>query len=245
MLQAAAYQKERRGVRPVYESRQLFEAEPEFDYLDLLFPWRGTDWSSGERIPENEWLSLLFPPPSPELVNATVFSSGWVERLAAGSKLGDPAQMAATVATGMMLGHSQQDIARAPLPLVDGVRTSARRVARTEGLRICQAQQMHAAAELGDLVIGYRLIAVLDTRSRSWHAHRNGRVYYIHPEPGQSGLYKMPNPPDEPQDPAERPAGTPQTAPNCRCGTTVVLRPLEGNILRRTGCPGRACPRGA
>ena len=74
---------------------------------------------------------------------------------------------------------------------------------------------MQAHAQLGDLVIGYMLHSAFSEHTRSWHANRDGNIYYFDPEPGEKGMYQMPNPPLEPDDPAERPAGTPHMAWNC------------------------------
>ncbi len=123
-----------------------------------------------------------------------------------------------------MLGQSQQEIARAILPAVQGVRASARRIARTESLRVAGAVQMDTHEGLGDLVVGYRVMATVDKNTRAWHAKRDGTIYYADPAPGQKGYAQMPHPPEEPADPAERPAGTPQMAFNCRCTLIPVLR---------------------
>ena len=37
-------------------------------------------------------------------------------------------------------------------------------------------------------------------------------IYYANPENGQKGYYQLPNPPDEADDPNERPVGAPQVA---------------------------------
>jgi hypothetical protein len=193
---------------PDHVKRPLLEADPSVDWIDVLFPFR----DKKKRIEESDWHSLLFPPMDQETVDDVVYSSGWYERFLAGSRLANPEDQANIVATGLMTGKSHQEIARDLLPLFNGNRVSARRVARTEGLRVASAIQMKCHDQLGDLVTGYQIHATLDSHTRSWHAHRSGTIYWKNPGGNQKGLYQMPNPPDEADDPAERPPGTPKTA---------------------------------
>lgn len=193
--------------------------QPLFSWTDLLAPWR-----QPEPPDKSDLLSLLFPAPSPQRIDQIVYSSGWADRIRSGTGLADPSHLAQRISTGLMLGRSQEQIARDILPAVQGVASSARRIARTESMRVAGAVQMDAHQALGDEVVGYRLLATLDGNTRPWHAARNGHVYYREPAPGQKGYEQMPHPPQEPQDPAERPAGTPATAWNCRCQLVPVLR---------------------
>ena len=64
---------------------------------------------------------------------------------------------------------------------------------------------MDAWDRAGDLIVGYQLHATHDGKVRPWHLARDGVVYYKEPKAGQKGLDKMPRPPHEPADPAERP----------------------------------------
>lgn len=164
--------------------------------------------------PAGRLSSLLFPAPSDDLIAHVVFASGWEERLQSLSRLAPPERLASAVASGLAQGRTRQEIARDLMPLVNQVRASARRVARTEGLRVAGAAQLACHERLGPLVAGYVLHATLDEHTRPWHAARNGRAYYAAPKPHQDGYDKMPRPPDEPPDPAERPPKAPATAPN-------------------------------
>lgn len=189
----------------------------DFGWTDLLSPFRAVDHLGGDH-PGNDrgdLLSLLFPAPTAERIDAIVYASGWPERIRSGTGLADPAHLAQRIATGLLLGHSQQQIARDILPAVQGVQSSARRIARTESLRVASAVQLDCHEALGDAVVGYRLLSVRGETTRPWHAARHNHVYYAHPTAGQKGYPQMPNPPEEPADPTERPAGTPQIAWNC------------------------------
>jgi SPP1 gp7 family putative phage head morphogenesis protein len=158
---------------------------------------------------------LLFPPFTVPEVQAVVYASGWAQRLSAGTKLGSPSVLAGLIAHGLTAGRSQEEIARDILPAVQNVQSSARRVARTESMRVAQAAQMHAHAQLGPLVIGYTVRAVLDQNTRPAHRARDRTAYYAHPGPGQLGYDQMPNPPAEADG---------SIAYNCRCFLTPILR---------------------
>lgn len=161
---------------------------------------------------------LLFNPPTQAEVDAIlrrpVAGRDWEQDLSAASNIAgfDPNQMANTIAVGFSLGKKPAEIARDLLPVVDNVRSSARRIARTYGVQVARHGQMQAHAALGDFVIGYQVHATLDQHTRDWHAARDGEIYYLEPEDGQKGLDQMPNPPLEPEDPNERPAGEPRMA---------------------------------
>lgn len=189
-------------------------------FADPLAPFRIADWTPADLT------ALLFPPPTEQEIAATVYASGWQGRLASTTRLAAPESLAQALALGLAAGKSQQEIARDLLPLVEQVRASARRVARTESLRVAQAGRMQAHEALGDLVAGYTVHATLDKNTRAWHRARDGATYWARPAPGQKGYAQRPDPPDEPPDPGERPPGTPATAFNCRCYLVPVLRDL-------------------
>jgi len=138
----------------------------------------------------------------------------WQARIAAQSALAPPEQLANIVIQGISQGQTIQAMAQTMLPAVQGVRTSARRVARTEGMRVAHEARMDCYSGLGDLVAGYQIHATMDWRVRPHHAARNGTVYYVRPKPGQQSTTHMPRPPLE-ED------GT--VAHNCRCYLTPVL----------------------
>lgn len=200
--------------------------QPAWELLltDLLRSLHGGNGSTDTR-PDQILSSLLFPAPTEADIASVIFATDWQDRLATASRLAPPLQMASILAGGLAAGKSQQQIARDLLPAMDGVRVSARRVARTECLRVAHTMNMRAHESLGDLVIGYTLHAVHDQHSRPWHWARNGRQYFKDPGPGQDGYGKMPMPPDEPLDASERPPNTPATAFNCRCFLSPILRP--------------------
>jgi len=169
------------------------------------------------------YLDYLFPPPSPavvdEIVYAPVNGATWEQRLEGATRTSaTPAQLASVVAQGVAQGKSQREIAKDLLPVVDGVRSSARRIARTESLRVAGAIQERAWDGLGDMMIGLQIRATLDDRTRPEHRLRNGTIYYREPKAGQESMDYMPHPPLEAD-------GT--MAWNCRCFTTPVLAPPD------------------
>ena len=128
----------------------------------------------------------------------------------------DPQRFAAQLVQSYSQGKSVQEIAQDLLPVADGARASARRVARTWGIDVANRSQWEAHESLGpDLVVGYRIHATPGPYSRSWHASRDGQEYFRNPRSGQKGFAQLPHPPREPADPAERPPGTPWLAWGC------------------------------
>ena len=138
----------------------------------------------------------------------------WHARIAQQTQLAPPDQIAALVTTGYLQGETPTALAKRLRPWVQGVASSARRVARNESMRIAHATRMEAYENMGDMVVGYQIHATMDTRVRPEHAARSGTIYYKKPVMGQLGLDKMPQPPLE-ED------GT--VAHNCRCWITPVL----------------------
>ena len=169
------------------------------------------------------FLDLILPAPPQHVISSIVFGTDWMERIESLSRLAAPDMLASVVSYGLAQGKTQQEIARDLLPIVGNVRSSARRIARTEGVRVGHEVQMAAWDELGTMVVGYTLHHSANPAQRWWHADRDGRTYWRNPGPGQDGLEKMPRPPMEPEDPSERPPGTPQVAPNCLCALTPIL----------------------
>lgn len=163
---------------------------------------------------------LLFDPPSQAQVDAIlrrpIAGRSWEQDLSQASKVAgfNPDAMAQAIATGFTLGKKPAEIAKDLLPIVDNVKSSARRIARTYGVQVARHGQMQAHAALGNLVIGYMIHSTFSEHTRKWHADRDGTIYYFDPEEGQKGMYQMPNPPLEADDPAERPPDTPHTAYN-------------------------------
>lgn len=186
---------------------------------DVLAPLREpvdrklTDEDKRELVAE-----ILFPPPSASKVEKIVYGShggvDWRSRLANATRFASPEQIAQSISTGYAAGATQAQIANHIRPIVQNVRSSARRIARTEGMRVAGQVQEEMHDQLGDLVIGQQIHATLDLATRPWHARRHGTIYYSHPAPGQKGPDQMPHPPEEARDPNERPAGTPHMAWN-------------------------------
>lgn len=204
--------------RPLIEDES---SDPLILFRDLFARLRG------EPAPDDAHeylLSLLFPAPTGQEVDRIIYAGDWQARLAAGTRLAAPTALASVVAGGMAAGQTPRQIAQQLLPVVDGVRSSARRIARTEALRVAAAMQMDCHRQLGDLVIGYTVHSAFSTWTRPWHRERSGTAYYLDPAPGQKGMRQCPHPPQEAEDPAERPAGAPQTAWNCLCWLTPILR---------------------
>lgn len=179
------------------------------------------DIEMSEEEERDQFLAMLFPPPSIEETESIVYSPvqgrTWIERLEGATRTSaSPQQIASTVAIGFAGGKTAQEIARDLLPVVDGVRSTARRIARTESLRVSHEVQMRAWDGLGDLCIGFQIHATLDQNTRPEHAARNGIIYYKHPTGNQRSVDEMPRPPLEADG---------RIAWNCRCHTSPILAP--------------------
>jgi SPP1 gp7 family putative phage head morphogenesis protein len=161
---------------------------------------------------------LLFPPPPLEVINKIIFGStagqSWTERIASLSRLAPAEVLASVVANGMAAGKSQREIAREIRPHVDGVRSSAARIARTEGLRCLHALQQHAHDQIDDIIAGYQIHSVLDQNVRPAHRLRNGAVWMKNSGQSKQEALHLENGADQPPD-----------GPNCRCYLSVIMTP--------------------
>ena len=84
--------------------------------------------------------SMLLPLEDEATVNRLVYSTthgvSWRARMAAQTGLATPQQLADTIIAGSMAGEDPQALTRRVLPVVQNNRVSARRIARTEAIRM-------------------------------------------------------------------------------------------------------------
>ena len=167
---------------------------------------------------EDQIKDMIFDPLPPDkiatIVRGTTAGASWQSRLAQQTSLAPPDHLATILTQDFNGQKSPAELARVLKDHVQGVASTARRVARNESMRIAHESRMDAYEDLGDMIIGYQIHATMDSRVRPHHAARSGTVYYKKPVSGQLGLDKMPRPPIE-ED------GT--VAHNCRCWITPVL----------------------
>lgn len=157
---------------------------------------------------------LIFPPPSPQASRLVVYASGWQQRLANETSLALPHEIARVVYRNVAGGKSIKDLARELLPVVDGVRSTARRIARDESMRVSHTMQQAAWDQVDDIIDGYTVYAVdggHSPTSRPEHKARHGTTYWKSPGPGQKGMDECPHPPFESARDGNR------IAWNCRC----------------------------
>lgn len=158
--------------------------------------------------------SILFPPLLPATVNSIVYGNGWFNRLTSLTKLASPQAVAAAVTSVTQAGGGVNQLRQTLTPILGGVKSSAKRVARTEYLRVTQHAQNEAYLEVDDMIVGYQVHAVLDGRTRPWHRQRDGYLYFKQPKSGQRGMDQCPNPPIEEDG---------SVAHNCRCYRTPLF----------------------
>lgn len=188
-------------------------------------------------VPWKMFLQFLFPPPSKQFIDDVVLGSQegihWTDRIATLSRLASPETIAAVVSQAYAGGASPPEIAKKLLPVLDNVRSSARRVARTEGLRIAHRAQMACHEQLGDLIAGYQVNSAFGPTARHSHSLRSGTIYWKNPKPGQLGFDVMPHPPVDRGAPHDD--GPPGVKPWCRCWLAPVLRqPSDFSESQRT-----------
>lgn len=170
--------------------------------------------ASGFRVDDDGQGVYLPARPSDEW-ERFVLDPGWEDRFARLTKLAEPELVANAVLRGLQAGKTHQEIGRDLLPLVGGQRATARRVARTEVMRVAQEAQLRMHEEqAGDLIAGYQVRATLDQHTRPHHAARDGTVYWKNPRPGQKSVREMPRPPIEEDG---------SYAWNCRCTLAPVM----------------------
>lgn len=126
-----------------------------------------------------------------------------------------PQQLAEVVIQHYAAGKTQEEIAELLMPHVNGVASSARRVARTWGTYVANATQLETSERLSDVIIGYTIHSAKKTTSRPEHVRRDGTQYFRNPGPGQLGFDVMPKPPLEAD-------GT--IAWRCLCWLTPIFR---------------------
>lgn len=158
--------------------------------------------------------SILFPPLPQSDVRRIVYGNGWSQRLLSLTRLAAPRVIAETVANTTAAGGGVNQLRRALMPVLGNVKSAARRVARTEYLRVAQHAQNEAYSEIDDMIVGYQVHAVLDERTRPKHRKRAGWQYFKNPKPGQRSMSECPNPPMEEDG---------SVAHNCRCFRTPIF----------------------
>jgi len=173
-----------------------------------------------ERMSDEEWQRVLsevvFQPPSRAEVEQMLHTKGpdgisWQGRFEQLSRrITDIDRMSQELIVGYANGENLQQLKKRALPLVEGIQASAKRIVRTEGLRIAEQVQRRSWDGLGDMMVGAQVLAVLDQNTRPEHAARNGTIYYEQPTSGQKSMAELPQLPDQ---------------PNCRCWSTPVLQP--------------------
>jgi SPP1 gp7 family putative phage head morphogenesis protein len=158
---------------------------------------------------------MLLPPLDPAAVNRVVYASGWAQAVQRLTSLAAPDLLAARVASAVARGLTVQQIAAEIRPVVDDFQTSARRVARTAGLWVAHEAERDVYRGLeGDLIAGYTVRAVRDSRTRPEHRKRDGQKFYVRPVAGQRPMSECPHPPREADG---------SWAFNCRCFLTPIL----------------------
>jgi SPP1 gp7 family putative phage head morphogenesis protein len=180
--------------------------------------------AEGDEIDPIDPIDYILRPLPRELVERIVFGTDWARRFDQLSRLASPEALAGIVASGIANGLKHRQIAAQLRPVVQGVQSSARRIARTEGMRVAHEVQIQTWEQIPDLIIAYRIHATLDENTRPEHRARDGTVYHRQPLDGQKGFDEMPRPPMEADG---------KVAHNCRCFLTPIFD--EGEVAKLRG----------
>lgn len=157
---------------------------------------------------------LLFDMPAKDDIEKWLRTSlpggkSWDERLKAWADKTRGAFLTEIV-QGLSAGETPDQIERRLRPFADGLAYKSERIARTESCRVANRAHLAMCDELGDLIAGQQIFAMMDEWTRLHHAARHGRVYWRQPD----GTYRddqgnpLPDLPDE---------------PNCRCMPVPAL----------------------
>lgn len=174
---------------------------------------------------------MIFPQPDADTVERWLTERppggmNWDERLRRWANT-TRAAMLNELVIGIAAGEAPDDLEQRLRPLADALAYKSERIARTEAVRVAQRANLAACRQLGNLLSGYQVIAVMDAHTRPHHATRHGRMYWR----GEDGLFRdsdgnlLPDLPDE---------------PNCRCMTVPVLDYREVGDLTTAGTLVRA-----
>lgn len=188
------------------------DAEIEFEPVNKPDPsWR-------ERVKAS-----IFPAPTTErarqiLLDGSIWPDrkSWPRRLA-GEGL-NYNRIISTIVTGVAGGKSAKDIAPDLEPMVNGVRSRAMRIARTEALRVAGKYQQESWKNLIVVTAGYKIGANPSLHSDPEHLERSGTIFYLPDEGKSPTTAEMPELPDH---------------PNCRCHYTLVLSPEKMQRVNR------------
>jgi SPP1 gp7 family putative phage head morphogenesis protein len=141
---------------------------------------------------------VIFPPLTRSQIETIVENGQWLRTFPGNkSKFNDPAFRDRLV-EGIASGDNVEQLTRRIRDLEAGVYWKARRTARTESLRVAEAAQRETWDDLGGMMAGVQILAVLDQNTRPEHAQRNGQIYADEPRDGELPMDELPFPPDEP-----------------------------------------------
>lgn len=135
-----------------------------------------------------------------------VHNTGWEARMNQLTRLADPRQLAEAIAQGVAAGEAPAKLAKRIRPLVGNVASAARRVARTEAIRVAHEIELEGYEQLGDMVVGYQVHALLDQVDAA--GTPGPRRTAILPEPGRG---RAGHGPDAPAAPGSRRDGRAQS----------------------------------
>ena len=206
---------------PLWQPRHLMREDGADEAFGLPI-WIVNLLKRKKRIPPREFIALahsvLFPPVKKRRARAMLKKSIWGDTLSWNDRLKK---------MGRNLGFSSlvSDLVKSPhdvtidtltkiiAPAVDGAKWQARRIARTESLRVANQAQRETWKPLSraGVISAVQIVATIDSATRDHHVARHGRIYSQRTPDGpfiSDGGELLPALPDE---------------PNCRCWDSPIL----------------------
>jgi len=173
------------SLDPVYISRMALRAmklKEAVDPDELRMKLTQTDLiPSGE---ETRYLAkeVVFPPLDAGTVKTILERSNWgdgltyAQRLEGWGRHADFAGIASRLRSGIAAGQNVTELEHSLRPLMD-FDYQARRIARTESLRVAEAANRETWKDLGEDMEGVQIIATIDSHTRPEHAARDGAIF--------------------------------------------------------------------
>lgn len=200
-------------IKAMYGTESYMEGQPNLDAeveLQRILDGEVSDEEARKIVREIE-----FPPPPPEKVQQILDATNAPDGLSAMERIKTVAQrdlqaLRSVIVSGVSTGMNLDKLTKGVKAITDLIHWKARRIARTEGMRIAEAGLKETWMEVDDLIRGIQTFNSQDANVRPehrwWHDvifYRTGRGEYLSRSGKTLPVF---------------PAG-----PNCRCWSTPIL----------------------
>jgi hypothetical protein len=182
---------------------------------------------NGTISPDSEAARLLvrtleFPSPTSEVVRSMINNAPWLDGIPWAERIktvtvGQARELEGVLSSGIASGKNIDQLTRDVKESSGLVDFKARRIARTEGVRVAQEGLLLADEQAGDLVAGRRWFSALIQTTREQHAEQHRREFFRQLVAGGPDRFLA----RDGQSPIEQPPIP--WGPNCLCWDEVIL----------------------